>query len=103
VVAGVSVPLVCDVEGHLVRSHSAAHRGTLTWCCAQGADGRYYILDTARVLPPCPPQRGAGGMRHLFQLFRREFMADCPFPLSADAFSAMGAVDGAVHNGTRCA
>lgn len=57
-----------DIEGHL------------------GVDGRYYVLDTARVFPPTDPMPGLRG-GFLFQLFRPEFVKNYETPLCSDAFS----------------
>eukprot|EP01119_Soliformovum_irregulare_P018159 TRINITY_DN5508_c0_g1_i4.p1 TRINITY_DN5508_c0_g1~~TRINITY_DN5508_c0_g1_i4.p1 ORF type:complete len:1482 (-),score=512.19 TRINITY_DN5508_c0_g1_i4:32-3964(-) len=62
----------CDIEGH------------------QGKDGRFYLLDFARVAPPEPPSvRGS----NLYKLLRLEFVrnfASNGTPLSSDGFSRMG-------------
>ena len=64
----------CDLEGHI------------------GTDGRFYILDLARVFPPQTPNPELTG-GFLYQLLRPELVARAPFPLSPDAFSAFGACD----------
>eukprot|EP01091_Cochliopodium_minus_P004832 TRINITY_DN1472_c0_g2_i1.p1 TRINITY_DN1472_c0_g2~~TRINITY_DN1472_c0_g2_i1.p1 ORF type:complete len:1451 (-),score=404.43 TRINITY_DN1472_c0_g2_i1:87-4439(-) len=65
----VSTP--CDIEGHLAM------------------DGRYYVLDVARLFPPSSPTRDKKG-EHLFRLLRPEFLRKYLKPLSSDAFSAFG-------------
>jgi hypothetical protein len=69
----------CDLEGHV------------------GDDGRFYLLDFSRLLPPEAPARGiAGG--HLFRLLRPEFVRSY-HPLCSDAFSGFIARhDYAEHN-----
>ena len=57
-----------DLEGHL------------------GADGRFYLLDFSRTMPPERPKRGVK-MAHLFRLLRPEFVKSYPRPLCSDAFS----------------
>jgi hypothetical protein len=50
----------------------------------RGHDGRIYLLDFSRALPPA--EAGVGG-EHLYRLFRPEFLLAYGVPLSADAFS----------------
>lgn len=57
-----------DLEGHL------------------GTDGRFYLLDFSRAMPPERPKRGVK-MAHLFRLLRPEFVKSYPRPLCSDAFS----------------
>jgi hypothetical protein len=57
-----------DVEGHC------------------GHDGNFYLLDFSRSMPPVKPSPShLNG--HLYQLFRREFVANYPTPLCSDAYS----------------
>ena len=63
----------------------------------RGNDGLLYVLDTARMFPPDIPSRDRPGS-HLYRLLRPEFLARLPFPLSSDAFSVWGRVNGANHN-----
>jgi hypothetical protein len=66
-----SVLIAGDVEGHVSRT-----------------DGRLYLCDLARLLPPLPPRKGRAG-DHLYRVFRPEFMVNsCKTPVSADAFSS---------------
>eukprot|EP01117_Protostelium_nocturnum_P018219 TRINITY_DN7584_c0_g1_i1.p1 TRINITY_DN7584_c0_g1~~TRINITY_DN7584_c0_g1_i1.p1 ORF type:complete len:891 (+),score=348.35 TRINITY_DN7584_c0_g1_i1:80-2752(+) len=67
----------CDIEGH------------------QGSDGRYYLLDFARVAPAHPPNKRG---ENLYKLFRFEFLADYEKPLSSDVFSGMGSHNAREHN-----
>ena len=54
----------------------------------KGTDGRYYVLDTARVLPPRFPFEGEGGtQRTLTELFRAEFCRRIKGGLSSDGMS----------------
>lgn len=64
----------CDLEGHL------------------GFDGRFYMLDFARVFPPQTPNKKLVGS-FLFQLLRPELVAKSMVALSSDAFSPFGACD----------
>jgi hypothetical protein len=57
-----------DLEGHL------------------GHDGRFYLLDFSRAMPPVSPSRTKPNS-HLFEMFRAEFVAKNPVPLCPDAFS----------------
>ncbi len=70
---GVMMHSAIDIEGHL------------------GDDGRYYMLDFARAMPPESPRekdmRQPGD--HLYRLLRPEFVVRCRTPLCADAFSNM--------------
>lgn len=68
-----------DLEGHL------------------GLDMRYYVCDLARLMPPVLPVPGIPGI-HLFRLFRPEFVAKNPCPLSSDACSHFGLIDKAKLN-----
>lgn len=72
-------------------------------------DGRYYLIDTARVFPPVVPikrfdckeflvskyqsRKGA----FLYNLFRQEFLKLNPVPLCSDAFSKFGKEDADAH------
>ena len=76
------LPLACDVEMHMSLS-----------------DGRLYLLDLARFLPPTPPS--AGSMEHLYLSLRPEWMRRnlvATQPLSADVFSGFGAIDNASYS-----
>ncbi|KAH3763191.1 Histidine kinase [Pelomyxa schiedti] len=58
-----------DLEGHI------------------GSDGRFYLLDFARVMPPEAPKEGIKNA-HLFRLLRPEFVKSFHTPLCSDAFSS---------------
>src|SRR3989338_4869583 len=49
-----------------------------------GTDGRYYVIDTARMFPPEEPKFSGA---NLFRLLRPELVKKFAPPLSADAFS----------------
>jgi hypothetical protein len=52
-----------------------------------GFDGRFYLLDFSRVMPPQTPMRGVR-MGHLHQLLRPEFVRQYKGgPLCSDSFS----------------
>ena len=51
----VVLPSAADIEGHL------------------GTDGKYYLLDFSRTMPPSKPDRRHKN-GHLYHLFRREFL-----------------------------
>eukprot|EP01132_Coremiostelium_polycephalum_P005864 gene5864-7293_t len=66
-----------DIEGHI------------------GTDGRFYLLDFARLSPPEPPtHRGA----YLYKLLRLEFVCSYTNPLCSDAFSPMVSIGAETHN-----
>jgi ubiquitin-protein ligase len=69
-----------DVEGH------------------QGHDGRFYVIDLARVFPPTAESDVQSTFLH--QAFRPEFVRRHKTPLSSDAFSrfSRGCPDAAEHN-----
>eukprot|EP00698_Gefionella_okellyi_P003690 TRINITY_DN1344_c0_g1_i3.p1 TRINITY_DN1344_c0_g1~~TRINITY_DN1344_c0_g1_i3.p1 ORF type:complete len:2301 (-),score=577.72 TRINITY_DN1344_c0_g1_i3:230-6262(-) len=63
---------VCgDIEGH------------------QGEDGRFYMVDTARLFPPERPEPGVRGCA-LYRLLRPELVKSNAVPLSSDAFTGWG-------------
>jgi hypothetical protein len=77
----IEIAAVADIEGHV------------------GIDGRFYLLDFARVAPPQPvTQADAGSNAQLYRLLRLEFVKRYVRPLSADAFSAMGRHNMREHN-----
>jgi hypothetical protein len=51
-----------------------------------GADGKFYLCDFSRMMPPEMPRRDAK-QAYLYQLLRREFVAALDMPLCCDAFS----------------
>ena len=57
-----------DIEGHM------------------GSDGRYYVIDLARVFPPTCSDAHVKET-FLYELMRPEWVAENPVPLSSDAFS----------------
>ncbi|MDP2434321.1 MAG: hypothetical protein Q8P67_01100 [archaeon] len=70
-----------------------------------GRDGRFYVLDLARLFPPeyIPeldphgrPLRRLG--QQLYSLLRPELVTGWPHPLSSDAFSTFGKIDRSEHN-----
>ncbi len=52
----------------------------------EGHDDRFYLLDFSRTMPPVTPARVKTNS-HLFEMFRAEFVAKYPRPLSPDAYS----------------
>lgn len=67
-VNGVLLGTAADVEGH------------------KGKDGRYYLCDLSRTLPPESPSPNKY-LSHLYCLFRSEFLHFYNKPLCADSFS----------------
>ena len=53
----------------------------------RGVDGKFYLLDFSRTMPPVAPQTEKYYNGHLFYLFRREFVRANSKPLCSDAFS----------------
>lgn len=53
----------------------------------RGYDGKYYVLDFARVFPPQSLQGSRDGKRVLFELLRPELVRSFRVPLSSDAFT----------------
>jgi len=77
--------IAADIEGHV------------------GSDGRFYLIDVARLMPPTPPMHPANKRRpgsFMAELFRAEFLSThCQsIPLSSDAFSWFGRLDHQEHN-----
>lgn len=75
-----ALPVAADVELHV-----------------SAVDGRFYLLDLARLLPPLPPRRRpVGRADYLTRMFRAEFLRRHCGPgralpaLSSDAFSPFG-------------
>ena len=66
-----SLYAAADIEGH------------------KGKDGKYYLLDFSRSMPPVDPKQSKNPPLngHLYNLFRREFVKSYPKPLCSDGFS----------------
>ena len=73
-VRGHTLYSACDLEGHY-----------------NARDGRHYLLDFSRAMPPAAPPRSRNAPRipgRIFvRLLRPEFVANYRIPLSSDAFS----------------
>ncbi len=66
----VTVFTAVDVEGHVAE------------------DGRFYLLDLSRTMPPVRPAKKVGPRSaYLFRHFRPQFVSAYPLPLCSDAFS----------------
>ncbi|EGG24954.1 hypothetical protein DFA_03199 [Cavenderia fasciculata] len=74
-----NIPLAIDIEGHF------------------GFDGRYYVVDTARLFPPETPIPGITGC-HLYRLFRPEFVKKYETQLCSDAFANFNVVNQDPYN-----
>ncbi len=59
----------CDLEGH------------------QSDDGRFYLLDFSRMMPPETPRPSGPRMAHLYRLLRPEFVIAYMNPLCSDGYS----------------
>eukprot|EP00002_Diphylleia_rotans_P013944 TRINITY_DN2715_c0_g1_i2.p1 TRINITY_DN2715_c0_g1~~TRINITY_DN2715_c0_g1_i2.p1 ORF type:complete len:787 (+),score=110.12 TRINITY_DN2715_c0_g1_i2:95-2455(+) len=57
--------------------------------CHVGKDGKYYVIDVARLFPPENPDTNYPG-GFLYRLLRPEFVKSLCFPVSSDAFSKWG-------------
>ena len=68
-----------DIEGHL------------------GFDGRLYIIDTARLLPPTARIPKTPGC-HLYKMFRPEFLQTFESPISSDIFTRWGKIDSEIND-----
>jgi Clustered mitochondria len=91
--AGTSLRL----EPHLVGSRAESAR-ELCSCgdleVHQGKDGKYYVLDFSRFMPPEAPFGVPRGDRGIFyRLLRPEFVSRSPMPLNPDSFSAWSRLD----------
>eukprot|EP00475_Leptophrys_vorax_P032667 TRINITY_DN5069_c0_g1_i3.p1 TRINITY_DN5069_c0_g1~~TRINITY_DN5069_c0_g1_i3.p1 ORF type:complete len:816 (+),score=191.78 TRINITY_DN5069_c0_g1_i3:223-2670(+) len=63
----------------------------------KGLDGRYYVIDTARLIPPTHFTHGRRA-EHLFNQFRPEFMKTYSKRLCSDAFTGFASHGADVHN-----
>ena len=82
-----------------IRGHFAGprHKPTFVHSAADieghcGRDGRRYLIDLGRAMPPIKPVRGVRNA-HLYRLFRPEFVRQYPKPLCSDGFSGFVAHD----------
>jgi hypothetical protein len=87
-----------NLKGHMTGLQSGS-RKFLYACCDieghRGLDGRYYVLDFARVFPPA---HSADVQRtFLYYLLRPEFVKSWQTPLSSDAFSQFGGQDNSLE------
>lgn len=62
-----------------------------------GYDGRYYLLDSARLMPPQSPPP-AMNRAVFYQLFRPEFLTWYDIPLSPDGYTRFGMYNWKMHN-----
>ena len=65
----VELAAAADIEGH------------------RGTDGKYYLLDFSRTMPPVKPDTTRFQNPHLYNLFRKEFVSKFRKPLCSDAYS----------------
>ena len=64
-----------------------------------GSDGRFYLIDFARVFPPEYFTRETWEKgQHLYQQLRPELVRTNSVPLSSDALSNFGLIDSETHN-----
>ncbi|PRP79299.1 ABC transporter B family member 11-like [Planoprotostelium fungivorum] len=88
---------VMNIKAHRVGPDNSTH--VLHSCTDieghKGKDGRFYLLDFARVAP-CQPPSARG--ENLYNLFRFEFIRNYNRPISSDVFSNMGRHDSREHN-----
>ncbi len=81
-----------NVKAHAVRQRSDDTDVTMfTAVDVEGhvaADGRFYLLDLSRTMPPVRPAKNVGPKSaYLFRHFRPQFVSAYPLPLCSDAFS----------------
>jgi WD40 repeat protein len=69
IIGGKELHTAVDCEGH------------------KGTDGRFYMLDFARMFPPEAPTGSSPKNSHLFRMLRPEFIQSYSSPLNPDAFS----------------
>jgi hypothetical protein len=62
-----------------------------------GRDGRYYVIDAARLCPPTFPKHGKK-LEHLIHVFRPEFLVKYSRELCSDALSGFAKIDGLIHS-----
>lgn len=83
VIGGAVLSLPIDAEVHL------------------GGDGRLYLIDLARLMPPVPPPPADTANSYLYRHFRPEFLLRHPqLALSSDAFSFFAASPADEASGT---
>jgi hypothetical protein len=82
-----------------IRGHFAGPRNAPTYVHSAadieghcGRDGRRYLIDLGRAMPPIKPVSGVRNA-HLYRLFRPEFVRHYPKPLCSDGFSGFVAHD----------
>ena len=75
-----------DIEGHL------------------GYDGKFYVVDLARVFPPEAPDKNENKDKRavFYRVLRPELVRTHPKPLSSDAFTAWGISNKDVSVGRCC-
>jgi tetratricopeptide (TPR) repeat protein len=91
---------VLNLKGHvcgLQPGHRALLHGPSDMEGHRGTDGRYFLLDLARVFPPETPDPGEKAS-FLYRLLRPELVARFDSPLSSDAFTVFGQDSAAEHN-----
>jgi hypothetical protein len=72
-------------------------KSEILWCAADieghiGYDGKMYLLDFGRAMPPVTPNKKFHN-GHIYQLFRREFVLRYQKSLCSDAFSGFAVLD----------
>jgi len=79
------VGLALNLRGHRVRDKKIYGPGDIE--VHRGADGRFYVLDVARLMPPQAPTAHSPQRAIFFEHLRPEIVASNDVPLSSDAFS----------------
>ena len=82
---------VLNLKGHHAGRYHAS--SAFLWSAADieghcGTDGRHYLCDFARSMPPEAPSPGGAKMAHLVHLLRPELVQDFDRPLCSDGFSS---------------
>lgn len=78
-----------NLKGHKVNSHDHVIYGPADIEAHRGKDGKFYVIDFARVFPPEAPCKKTREI--YYNLLRPEFVRMNPVPLSSDAYSGFSA------------
>eukprot|EP01130_Rhizamoeba_saxonica_P012948 TRINITY_DN5500_c0_g3_i1.p1 TRINITY_DN5500_c0_g3~~TRINITY_DN5500_c0_g3_i1.p1 ORF type:complete len:1652 (-),score=317.01 TRINITY_DN5500_c0_g3_i1:577-5034(-) len=82
---------VLNLKGHLVSGQKLYSAGDLEGHI--GRDGRFYLLDFARIFPPEPFSNRESARDAMVKLLRPELVRDFKSPLSSDAYSGFSIDD----------
>jgi hypothetical protein len=85
-----------NIKGHIVGNEQVMIHGPADIEVHKGSDGRFYVIDFARYMPPQTPKKNEG-YKVLYEFLRPEFVSSYKTPLSPDAFSLFGKHDHKIH------